>query len=594
MKKGIVLKLFLLTTALCTLILAIIFIGQTLFFKQYYENRKVNDVKASIQTLENEYKKNEYDTPAIRKMEENFYLHHTSWITTLDSSGNIKNAKDFILEIQLDSSSQNNEFSGRLIQIPLYSFIALEDVERVAFFLEQGNRIIIDGAQQGNTILPAILTIEKENVVLENRQLSELFYGKQTSRVSGSPLYLTGHITNVQLPEQMVGANFIYANHVLIDRIKQFQVDLITNDSSHHFDSTEIMDFKENGVSYKIIVKQIKDLKGEINYIFTLTSLQPVDEAVQMIKDYYVYLIIFVFLLIVLVSLYYSKKIAQPLLQINKTTEKIADLDFSEMIPVTTNDEIGHLSQNINILSKTLHSYIVELQQDIEKEKQLENTRKEFIAGVSHELKTPLSIMKSCISILEDGVASNKKEYYFQAMAKEIDRMDRLIIDMLELAKFESGTYRMDMDIFYIDEIIEYIIDQLSLDISKKQLHVHQSLSTIQVVANQSRIEQVLTNFISNAIRYTPEKEDIFVSMVVEEEHVKICIENKGVHIAPDHLVRIWDRFYRGDISRQQAKEGTGLGLAISKNILELHGVPYGVTNTKEGVLFYFSLKKSV
>jgi len=319
-----------------------------------------------------------------------------------------------------------------------------------------------------------------------------------------------------------------------------------------------------------------------------------VDEAVQMIKDYYVYLIIFVFLLIVLVSLYYSKKIAQPLLQINKTTEKIADLDFSEMIPVTTNDEIGHLSQNINILSKTLHSYIVELQQDIEKEKQLENTRKEFISGVSHELKTPLSIMKSCISILEDGVASNKKEYYFQAMAKEIDRMDRLIIDMLELAKFESGTYRMDMDIFYMDEIIEYIIDQLSVDISKKQLHVHQSLSTIQVVANQPRIEQVLTNFISNAIRYTPEKKDIFVSMVVEEEHVKICTENKGAHIAPDHLVRIWDRFYRGDISRQQAKEGTGLGLAISKNILELHGVPYGVTNTKDGVLFYFSLKKSV
>ncbi len=594
MKKGIVLKLFLLTTALCTLILAIIFIGQTLFFKQYYENRKVNDVKASIQTFENEYKKNESDTPAIRKMEENFYLHHTSWITTLDSSGNIKNAKDFFLEIQLDSSSQNNEFSGRLIQIPLYSFIALEDVERVAFFLEQGNRIIIDGAQQGNTILPAILTIEKENVVLENRQISELFYGKQTSRASGSPLYLTGHITNVQLPEQMVGANFIYANHVLIDRIKQFQVDLITNDSSHHFDSTEIMDFKENGVSYKIIVKPIKDSKGEINYIFTLTSLQPVDEAVQMIKDYYVYLIIFVFLLIVLVSLYYSKKIAQPLLQINKTTEKIADLDFSEMIPVTTNDEIGHLSQNINILSKTLHSYIVELQQDIEKEKQLENTRKEFISGVSHELKTPLSIMKSCISILEDGVASNKKEYYFQAMAKEIDRMDRLIIDMLELAKFESGTYRMDMDIFYMDEIIEYIIDQLSVDISKKQLHVHQSLSTIQVVANQPRIEQVLTNFISNAIRYTPEKKDIFVSMVVEEEHVKICIENKGAHIAPDHLVRIWDRFYRGDISRQLAKEGTGLGLAISKNILELHGVPYGVTNTKDGVLFYFSLKKSV
>ncbi len=250
--------------------------------------------------------------------------------------------------------------------------------------------------------------------------------------------------------------------------------------------------------------------------------------------------------------------------------------------------------KNINTLSKTLHSYIVQLQQDIEKEKQLENTRKEFIASVSHELKTPLSIMKSCISILEDGVASNKKEHYFQAMAKEIDRMDMLIIDMLELAKFESGTYKLEMDVFFIDEVIEYITDQLALDISKRQLHVRKSLSKIKVAANQNRIEQVITNFISNAIRYTPENEDIIISTMEEEDRVKICIENKGTHIDPEHLEKIWDRFYRGDTSRKRTNSGTGLGLAISKNILELHGMPYGVSNTKDGVLFYFYLNKNV
>ncbi|MFK4289207.1 signal transduction histidine kinase [Bacillus sp. RC240] len=241
-----------------------------------------------------------------------------------------------------------------------------------------------------------------------------------------------------------------------------------------------------------------------------------------------------------------------------------------------------------------MHSYINQLQQDIEKEKQLENTRKEFIAGVSHELKTPLSIMKSCISILEDGVASNKKDYYFKAMSKEVDKMDMLIIDMLELAKFESGTYKMEMDVFHIDEMIDYICEQLTSDITAKQLHVHKQLSKTEVVANPHRIEQVVTNFITNAIRYTPEQENIIISTIEENERVKVCVENKGAHIELEHLEKIWDRFYRGDTSRQRSKGGTGLGLAISKNILELHGAEYGVLNTEDGVLFFFYLNKNV
>ncbi|MEB2299441.1 HAMP domain-containing histidine kinase [Lysinibacillus xylanilyticus] len=594
MKKGIVFKLFLLTTALCTLILVTIFIGQTIFFKQYYANRKVNDVITSIDSFEKAYVKAEYDSKTIQELEQNFYQKNAAWITTLDSVGNIKTANDFSLEIQLNPS-KNKNFSNRVIHIPLYSFIDIEDIHRTAFLIEQGNRITIDGVQKGETMVPAILTVENGNVALENKQLSEMLYGKQTAEPkTDSQIYLVGSIKKVQLPQGIVGTNFIYANRVLINRIKQFQVNLIMNENHNNFDSTEIMDYEENGVKYKIIIKPTKDSTGKTNYIFAMTSLQPVDEAVQMIKDYYVYLIIFVLLLIVLVSFYYSKKIAKPLLQINNTTKKIADLDFSEMIPITTKDEIGNLSHNINTLSKTLNSYITQLQEDIEKEKQLENTRKEFIAGVSHELKTPLSIMKSCISILEDGVASNKKDYYFKAMSKEVDKMDTLIIDMLELAKFESGTYKMKMDVFYIDEIIEYIYEQVALDITNKQLHVHKHLSKIEVVANQNRIEQVITNFITNAIRYTPENENIIISTIEDEERVKVCVENKGTHIAPEHLEKIWDRFYRGDTSRQRSKGGTGLGLAISKNILELHGVQYGALNTEDGVLFYFYLNKNV
>ncbi|PEO24090.1 two-component sensor histidine kinase, partial [Bacillus wiedmannii] len=105
----------------------------------------------------------------------------------------------------------------------------------------------------------------------------------------------------------------------------------------------------------------------------------------------------------------------------------------------------------------------------------------------------------------------------------EVDKMDMLIIDMLELAKFESGTYKMEMDVFYIDEMIDYICEQLSPDITAKQLHVYKELSKIEVVANQHRIEQVITNFITNAIRYTPEQETIIISTIEENERVKVC-----------------------------------------------------------------------
>lgn len=594
MKKGIVLKLFLLTTALCTLILVTIFIGQTIFFKQYYSNRKINDIKTNIQSFEKAYIKAGDDVKRIQELEQNFYQDNATWITTLNSVGNIKYASDFSLEIQLDPNG-NNTFSERLIQIPLYSFVNLEDIQRIKDSLEQGNHIIIDGVQEGDAVVPAMLTIKEKNIGLENKQLSEKLYGPKVASSKGnSQLYLAGSIKNVQLPEGTVGTNSIYGNRVLIDRIKQFQVDLILNQKPNNITSTEIVDYEENDIKYKLLIKPTIDADGKVNYIFAMTSLQPVDEAVQMIKDYYVYLIIFVLILIVLISFYYSNKIAKPLLQINDTTKKIAGLDFSETIPITTKDEIGALSQNINTLSKALHSYINQLQQDIEKEKQLENTRKEFIAGVSHELKTPLSIMKSCISILEDGVASNKKDYYFKAMSKEVDKMDMLIIDMLELAKFESGTYKMEMDVFHIDEMIDYICEQLTSDITAKQLHVHKQLSKIEVVANPHRIEQVVTNFITNAIRYTPEHENIIISTIEENERVKVCVENKGAHIAPEHLEKIWDRFYRGDTSRQRSKGGTGLGLAISKNILELHDAEYGVLNTEDGVLFFFYLNKNV
>lgn len=604
MKQGIVLKLFLFTTGLCLFILAVIFIGQTVFFKQFYVHQKVKDVNAALQAYEQDYLNLSTDTHETTKLEQDFYQKHNTWITTVDTQGNLKYADDFSMEIQLEPSDESM-FSNKSMTVPLYSFIDVEEFSNDNPFLipwiEEGGEIAMEGLIMNNQ--PVIQRMGKresnlrDESHLENRQMVNKEYEivsryeNMTQYRENYPTFLVkGTITKVRIPE---GAGVSrYTNHLLLERIKAFQADLLYGDWQDSKNANQIVDYEENQVNYKIFVDRIQDRDGNPAYLFAMTSLQPVNEAAGMIKEYYVYIIIATLLLVVLASFYYSRQITRPLLRINRTTRQMADLDFSEKIPITTKDEIGDLSRNINELSERLHSHILRLEQDIEKEKQLENTRKEFISGVSHEMKTPLSVIQSCLAIMKDGVASHKRDYYFKAMEDEVKRMDLLIVDMLELAKYESGTYTMDMDSFYIDAVIERVCAKLATDIEAKQLHLDMSLKPVEVLANERRIEQVVVNFLGNAIRYTPEQETIVVSILEDQDTVKICIENKGTRIPDEQLEKIWERFYRGEPSRQRSAGGTGLGLAISKKILEMHGVPYGAINTPEGVMFYFHLNK--
>ncbi len=614
MRKGIVLKLFTLTTALCMLILATIFIGQTIFFKQYYANRKVEDIKVNLNSFEKNYLNYTGNVEGIQKLEQDFLRENNTWITTLDKNGNLKHADDFYFEVTIDRRQQKS-FGQQIFKIPLGNLVNIEEIDNKLSEQFLGQEIYFSGVRKEDSFIPFSFSLSKQNLSGSNKPLEKAFQEKikldeEKKRAAGEQLakekkpavqeeaaqelgvYIGGRVTKVQLPDINGPVNPIYKNSIFLDNIKGFQTDLLLKESNKIRYTTQTMDYEKNDIKYKLLMKPIKEKDGSVTYIYAMASLQPVDEAVQMVQDYYIYIIAFVVVLIFLASFYYSKQIAKPLLKINDTTKKIAHLDFTEQIPITSKDEIGDLSKNINVLSNKLHSHIGQLEEDIEKERKLEKTRKEFISGVSHELKTPLSIMKSCISILKDGVAEHKKEYYFQAMEREVDKMDTLILDMLELAKFESGTYKMKKDPFYIDAVIEEICEHLSVEIEKKELRVHKHIGPFEVVANQGRIEQVIVNFITNAIRYTPNKEEIIISTIDEKNRIKVCIENKGTHIEEEQLDKIWDRFYRVDAARQRSQGGTGLGLAISKNILELHDAEYGVKNTEDGVLFYFYLLK--
>lgn len=170
--------------------------------------------------------------------------------------------------------------------------------------------------------------------------------------------------------------------------------------------------------------------------------------------------------------------------------------------------------------------------------------------------------------------------------------MNVLIDEMLNLAKYESGTYQIQMEQVHIGSLILQVQNDIQVQIDEKSLQIKTNIDEVYVKGKANLLEQVITNLFTNAIRYTEARQTIVIDVKEQEHDVYIGFENKGSHIAEENIEKIWDQFYRVDKSRKRVCGGTGLGLSIVKNIFELHDAEYSVTYTMDGVLFYFQLDK--
>ncbi len=335
-------------------------------------------------------------------------------------------------------------------------------------------------------------------------------------------------------------------------------------------------------------------------FVFVISSLQPVNEAAIVIKEFYLYFYIGAVFLIVILSFVYSNMISKPLIKINSTASKMAKLDFSERCNIKSEDEIGNLASSLNFLSENLDNALTSLrganerlENDIKHERTLEKMRKEFTAAVSHELKTPISLIDGYAEALKDNVVVDEdRDYYLDVIIDESRRMSNLVCDMLDLSQLESGNFKLIKEQFYIDELISQIVRKFSAIISEKNIDLRVNLLKNQKVdADWDRIEQVLNNLLTNAIRHVDDNGFIKIEMKKDDKWVIVEVENSGKHIPEEEQKRIWDNFYKIDKSRNRKLGGTGIGLAIVKNILELHQSEYGVNNTEKGAMFYFKLK---
>lgn len=594
--RSIVFKLFLLTSTLFTIIFLLFFLGQSLFLEKFYINKKVKTVQTAFEKFVDNYEKSGKSYEEIRKLKQEFHDKTNAEMQFLDSNGIIKSDTNYYIDV---IGPNDTTYS-----IPLNNILTPEEYNKFENLgLKKDGIISVFGFLHGNIITPIALKTNYNQWSNGNITSDMQLIGENPSKNRLTNRYkqqgfttvdFEGVISKLQLPSK---AEVRLANDFETLQAVQSFANTIRQGI---FNSNQLIiypiDAGEN-LKNRIFVKPIIENGKITEYAFAIVSLQPVNEAMLVLKDYYVYALIIVFLVIILLSFYYSKIIVKPLIKINRVTKKMANFDFSEKLPVTADDEIGGLSGSINTLSVNLKDRIdrlnvanTKLQQDIERERQLEKTRKEFISGVSHELKTPLSVIRSFAEGIQDGV-SKDTTYYTDVILEETENMNRLIVEMLELAKLESGTYKLEMTTFSIGELIQQVHTKLLFSMEEKQLQVDVDADTsIFVKANRSRIEQVVVNLLSNAIRYTPDGERIKVSVIETEDTVKVEIENTGNPIPEESLEKIWDRFYRLDASRSRHTGGTGLGLSIVKNILDLHHAKYGVYNTNNSVVFYFNL----
>ena len=324
----------------------------------------------------------------------------------------------------------------------------------------------------------------------------------------------------------------------------------------------------------------------------------------------------FVILLVLAVNSLMGRFISEPVSRLNRAARQMAQLDFSSPCNVNTVDEFGELSQNLNKMSENLQQTLLQLQtansrleKDIEQKKRLLAERKELVDNLSHEMKTPLGIIRAYAEGLQDEADEGKRQKYSEVIVAETERMNVLITTLLDLSALENGASRLFPERFDFVEFLETVAGRLLIPAGNEpggceadiwqmprgshtpdadfELQYELPEHAVYVSADKSRMEQVLDNLIVNAKQNVRPGGVLKLSLKENGGALDFSIYNQGPPIPQENLSKIWTKFYRDKNSRYS---GSGLGLAIVAQILSMHGLPYGVFNQPEGVVFYFSV----
>ena len=339
------------------------------------------------------------------------------------------------------------------------------------------------------------------------------------------------------------------------------------------------------------------------SYCFLRSSLPGIKES-ALISTRFTWMVGMVVILVsvILVS-QVSRRISDPITRLAQIADRMAHLDFSARYEETIEDEIGLLGISMNYMSDELEKRINELksanaqlQRDIDEKVKVDEMRKDFISNVSHELKTPIALIQGYAEGLLEGISDDPEStsYYCEVIVDEAGKMNQLVRRLLTLNQIESGINEADPVEFDLIPVIKGVLHSFNILLQQKNVLVEfDAVASLIIKADEFMIEEVIRNYISNAINHMDGEMRLEIGIEQDEGHVKASVFNTGQPIPEGEMANVWQKFYKVDKARTREYGGSGIGLSIVKAVMDSHGGKCGVYNREDGVCFWFELNQT-
>ena len=433
------------------------------------------------------------------------------------------------------------------------------------------------------------LTLEKRELKKEYKLIKEN-YGNEDNLIN---ILYEANNNGIKIKVLDSNYNILYTifNDKMSTRFTELDLMILNRLGNNESEIVTLKNYEKSGYDLHLVGK-IND-----NYVILSTSIESLKKDARTTVIILIITSLLTFTILTILSYFISRLFSKKINEIKEVTEDISNLKFSKKIEINSNDELGDLFGNVNKMSQKLQDSIKELESAnlklkndlIEKEKQ-EKLRRQLIANISHEFKTPLTIISGYSQLMMDEVKGKENKENLEMIISESERLSGLVYEFLELSKLESGNVKLNNTRVDINELIKKELKKLSVRIQDKNISVKESYAKDAVITiDEKQATRVIENILTNAIKFCKNEMEIKIRTYIKDDYLVYEVYNSGSNIDKKEIENIFNSYYKDKSGRN--KDGTGLGLTIVRAIVDLYNGKCEVVNTKKGVKFIIYLK---